>query len=266
MRADRSILDTPVAPPRRPPAVVPHPAQRCKVDSTLTTSVWGTSAYFAACRADQRHPGKGFELDDVHRRGAARRGHAAGALAVAESANMLSGKSSWPPRLPGTRSVRGSDYAWGRSISARAGIPARRSALFGGGGRVWWFRQQCMHALGIAGTQAAADGRPVRRHGQGARGAPRRRALRKLLARDGFTGITNVFAPYGGFCTTFRARTTLQLMSSAGLASGSRRSISLCSIPASAATTRRSTRSATFGAGAPSRWRNSTKSWCTLRR
>jgi 2-methylcitrate dehydratase PrpD len=64
-----------------------------------------------------------------------------------------------------------------------------------------------VHALGIAGTQAAGlmaaqYGAMVKRMhaGRSARSGP----YGALLAENGFTGITDVFeSPNGGFCTTF---------------------------------------------------------------
>ena len=64
-----------------------------------------------------------------------------------------------------------------------------------------------MHALGIAGTQssglmAAQYGAMVKRMHAGR--AAQSGLYGALLAKDGFTGIVDVFeAPYGGFCTTF---------------------------------------------------------------
>jgi 2-methylcitrate dehydratase PrpD len=66
---------------------------------------------------------------------------------------------------------------------------------------------QHYHALGIAGTQAcglmaAQYGSMVKRthHAKGAQSG----LYAALLARDGFTGIEDVFEqPYGGYCSTF---------------------------------------------------------------
>ncbi|HZW74918.1 MAG TPA: MmgE/PrpD family protein, partial [Caldimonas sp.] len=67
--------------------------------------------------------------------------------------------------------------------------------------------EQTVHALGIAGTQsaglmAAQYGAMVKRMHAGR--AAQSGLYGALLAKDGFTGIVDVFeAPYGGFCTTF---------------------------------------------------------------
>jgi 2-methylcitrate dehydratase PrpD len=71
--------------------------------------------------------------------------------------------------------------------------------------------EQTVHALGIAGTQAAGlmaaqYGAMVKRMHAGR--SAQSGLYGALLARDGFTGIIDVFeAPYGGFCTTFSRST-----------------------------------------------------------
>ena len=66
---------------------------------------------------------------------------------------------------------------------------------------------ETVHALGIAGTQsaglmAAQYGAMVKRMHAGR--AAQSGLYGALLAKNGFTGIADVFeAPYGGFCTTF---------------------------------------------------------------
>ena len=68
-----------------------------------------------------------------------------------------------------------------------------------------------MHALGIAGTQAAGlmaaqYGAMVKRMHAGR--SSQSGLYGALFAKDGFTGIVDVFeAPYGGFCTTFSRST-----------------------------------------------------------
>ena len=67
--------------------------------------------------------------------------------------------------------------------------------------------EQTVHALGIAGTQsaglmAAQYGAMVKRMHAGR--SAQSGLYGALLARDGFTGIVDVFeSEYGGFCTTF---------------------------------------------------------------
>jgi 2-methylcitrate dehydratase PrpD len=72
---------------------------------------------------------------------------------------------------------------------------------------------ETMHALGIAGPQsaglmAAQYGSMVKRMHAGR--SSQSGLYGALLARNGFTGILDVFeAPYGGFCTTFSRSTDL---------------------------------------------------------
>jgi aconitate decarboxylase len=71
--------------------------------------------------------------------------------------------------------------------------------------------EQTVHALGIAGTQAAGlmaaqYGAMVKRMHAGR--SAQSGLYGALLAKAGFTGIRDVFeAPYGGFCTTFSRST-----------------------------------------------------------
>ncbi len=71
--------------------------------------------------------------------------------------------------------------------------------------------EQTVHALGIAGTQAAGlmaaqYGAMVKRMHAGR--SSQSGLYGALFAKDGFTGIVDVFeAPYGGFCTTFSRST-----------------------------------------------------------
>jgi aconitate decarboxylase len=186
-----------------------------KVDSTLTTSIWGTSAYLSSPHAALINGTQvqGFELDDVHRRGVLHVGAVTlpALLAVAESANMLSGKELLAAAVAGYEIgprvglCMGQEHiGQGWHSGATVGV---YSAAAGTARGLRLSAQQCMHALGIAGTQAAGlmaaqYGAMVKRMHAGR--AAQSGLYGALLARDGFTGITNVFeAPYGGFCTTF---------------------------------------------------------------
>jgi aconitate decarboxylase len=102
------------------------------LDQTRTTSVWGTDRRLSSPHAALVNGTQvqGFELDDVHRHGVLHVGAVTlpALIAVAESHASSAAGNSWPPRSPATRSARASADAWARSISARAGIPAPRSA------------------------------------------------------------------------------------------------------------------------------------------
>src|SRR5580700_2123497 len=89
------------------------------LDATRTTSIWGTDRKLSSPHAALLNGTQvqGFELDDVHRKAVLHVGAVTlpALLAVAESHAHLS--------------VRASACAWARSISARAGIPGRRSGF-----------------------------------------------------------------------------------------------------------------------------------------
>ena len=100
-----------------------------KVDGTLTTSVWGTSARLSSPHAALINGTQvqGFELDDVHRRGVLHVGAVTlpALIAVAESETMLSGQELL------TASVAGYE------IGPRVGNhPAGRSRFRAGHGKL----------------------------------------------------------------------------------------------------------------------------------
>ena len=89
--------------------------------------------------------------------------------------------------------------AMGTTVAAQAASGAARALGLSA--------EQAVHALGIAGTQAAGlmaaqYGAMVKRMHAGR--AAQSGLYGALLAEAGFTGIVDVFeSPYGGFCTTF---------------------------------------------------------------
>ena len=135
-----------------------------EVDTTRTTPVWGTDLSLSAPHAALVNGTQvqGFELDDVHRQGVLHVGAVTlpALFAVIEQTRPTSTAASCSrQRSPGTRSVRASASAWGRSISARAGTPVRRSAssrqLRAPPAALRLDEERTIHALGIAGTQSA---------------------------------------------------------------------------------------------------------------
>src|SRR3984893_4646759 len=186
-----------------------------RLDTTRTTSIWGTSARLSSPHAALANgtPVQGFELDDVHRKAVLHVGAVTlpALIAVAESHAKLSGRDLLTaavagyeigPRVGRCMGQEHIGQGWhsGATVgvfSAAAGA-ARALALDVGA---------TVHALGIAGTQssglmAAQDGAMVKRMHAGR--AAQSGLYAALLASQGFTGIADVFeAPYGGFCTTF---------------------------------------------------------------
>jgi 2-methylcitrate dehydratase PrpD len=186
-----------------------------RIDRTRTTSVWGTtrrlcSAHAALVNGTQV---QGFELDDVHREGVLHVGAVTlpALIAVAESHASVSGREFLTAAVAGYEvgprvgKCMGQEHiGQGWHSGATLGV---FSAAAGTARALCLSAPQTVHALGIAGTQAAGlmaaqYGAMVKRMHAGR--AAQSGLYGALLAREGFTGIMNVFeAPYGGFCSTF---------------------------------------------------------------
>jgi len=184
-------------------------------DKTQDASIWGTdrklsSAHAALVNGTQV---QGFELDDVHREGILHVGAVTlpALVAMAEAHAQLAGKDFITAALAGYEigprvglcmgpQHIGQGWHSGATVGVFAAAAAAARALALDPGKT-------VHTLGIAGTQssglmAAQFGAMVKRMHAGR--AAQSGLYAALLAREGFTGITDVFeAPYGGFCTTF---------------------------------------------------------------
>jgi aconitate decarboxylase len=185
-----------------------------RLDRSRACAVWGTRQRLSAPHAALANGTQvqGFELDDVHRQGVLHVGAVVlpALVAVAELRRM-SGREFLASAVAGYEigprvglcmgpEHIGQGWHSGATLgvfSAAAGA-ARGLALDAG---------RTVHALGIAGTQAsglmaAQYGAMVKRMHAGR--ASQSGLYGALLARDGFTGIPDVFeSEYGGFCTTF---------------------------------------------------------------
>jgi aconitate decarboxylase len=185
------------------------------VDATRTTSVWGTSRRLSSPHAALVNGTQvqGFELDDVHRQGVLHVGAVTlpPLIAIAESHASLSGRDVLTAAVAGYEigprvgKCMGQEHiGQGWHSGATLGV---FSAGAGAARALGLTPEQTVHALGIAGTQsaglmAAQYGAMVKRMHAGR--AAQSGLYGALLAKDGFTGIVDVFeAPYGGFCTTF---------------------------------------------------------------
>jgi 2-methylcitrate dehydratase PrpD len=166
------------------------------LDSSRDCSVWGTrhrlsSVHATLCNGTQV---QGFELDDVHRE------------AVMHPASVV-----LPPLIalaeirPGVGMCMGRNHleqGWhtGATLGVFSSAAAASRAL-------QLDQERTVHAIGIAGTQAAGlmaaqFGSMVKRMHAGK--SAQSGLYAALLAERGFTGIRNIFeAEYGGFCTTF---------------------------------------------------------------
>jgi 2-methylcitrate dehydratase PrpD len=186
-----------------------------KLDSTRTTSVWGTGALLSSPHAALLNGTQvqGFELDDVHRKAVLHVGAVTlpALIAAAESHAKLSGRDVLTAAVAGYEIgprvglCMGQEHiGQGWHSGATVGI---FSAAAGAARALSLDADKTVHALGIAGTQssglmAAQYGAMVKRMHAGR--AAQSGLYGALLAQNGFTGIIDVFeAPYGGFCTTF---------------------------------------------------------------
>jgi aconitate decarboxylase len=190
-----------------------------ELDSTRMCAVWGTRQRLSAPHAALVNGTQvqGFELDDVHRQGMLHVGSVVlpALIAVTEFRKGLSGKEFLTaavagyeigPRVGICMGPEHLEQGWHTGatfgvFSAAAGA-ARGLKLDAG---------KTVHALGIAGTQAAGlmaaqYGAMVKRMHSGR--SSQSGLYGALLADAGFTGIVNVFeSDYGGFCTTFSRST-----------------------------------------------------------
>ena len=189
------------------------------VDASTGCGIWGTGLRTSAPHAALVNGTQvqGFELDDVHRQGILHCGAVVlpALIAITEMRPGMRGSEFLAaavagyeigPRVGmcmGTEHIRQGWHS-GATVgvfSAAAGA-ARGLALD---------TEKTVHALGIAGTQAAGlmaaqYGAMVKRMHAGR--SSQSGLYGALLAEAGFTGIMNVFeSEYGGFCTTFSRST-----------------------------------------------------------
>lgn len=190
-----------------------------QVDSTSTTAVWGTGDRLSAPNAALANGTQiqGFELDDVHRQGVLHVGAVTlpSLFAALTHGEPLGGEELLASIVAGYEigprvgMCMGQEHiGQGWHSGATVGV---FSAAAGAARGLRLSSEQTVHALGIAGTQAAGlmaaqYGAMVKRMHAGC--SAQSGLYGALLARDGFTGIIDVFeAPYGGFCTTFSRST-----------------------------------------------------------
>src|SRR5579871_3529760 len=190
-----------------------------KLDTTRTTSVWGTGALLSSPHAALVNGTQvqGFELDDVHRKAVLHVGAVTlpGVIAIAEMRPPMSGRDLLTAAVAGYEIgprvglCMGPEHiGQGWHSGATVGV---FSAAAGAARALSLTPEQTIHALGIGGTQssglmAAQYGAMVKRMHAGR--AAQSGLYGALLAAGGFTGIVDVFeAPYGGFCTTFSRST-----------------------------------------------------------
>lgn len=176
-------------------------------------TIWGTPYKMSAPNAALINGTMvhGFELDDLHKRSIVHPGSVATTAAFAAAEHK--GKVNGPELL--TAVVAG--YEVGARVGMCMGVSHLRQgwhptgthgtfAAAAAAGKILALNQQQMiHALGIAGSQAAGlmaaqYSSMVKRFHAGR--AAQSGVYAALLAQRGFTGISNIFeSDYGGYCT-----------------------------------------------------------------
>ena len=186
-----------------------------QVDGGESCVVWGTGRRLTAPHAALANGTQvqGFELDDVHRAGVLHVGAVVlpALIAVAELRRNLSGSEFLAAAVAGYEIgprvglCMGPEHiGQGWHSGATVGVFSAAAAASRG---LNLNSERTIHALGIAGTQAAGlmaaqYGAMVKRMHAGR--ASQSGLYGALLAEQGFTGIEDVFeSEYGGFCTTF---------------------------------------------------------------
>ena len=190
-----------------------------KVDTTRSCSVWGTNRKLSAPHTALVNGTQvqGFELDDVHRAGVLHVGAVVlpALIAVTELKPGISGKEFITSAVAGYEIgprvglCMGPEHiAQGWHSGATLGV---FSAASGAARALKLDVDRTVHALGIAGTQAAGlmaaqYGAMVKRMHAGR--SSQSGLYGALFAEAGFTGIVNVLeSEYGGYATTFSRST-----------------------------------------------------------
>ncbi len=185
------------------------------LDTTPACTVWGTPQRISAPHAALINGTQvqGFELDDVHRQGVLHVGAVVlpALIAITEMRPGMSGQDFLTAAVAGYEVgprvgiCMGPEHiAQGWHSGATLGV---FSAAAGAARALRLDVERTVHALGIAGTQAAGlmaaqYGAMVKRMHAGR--ASQSGLYGAVLAEQGFTGILNVLeSEYGGFCTTF---------------------------------------------------------------
>ncbi|MGZ5650617.1 MAG: MmgE/PrpD family protein [Usitatibacter sp.] len=189
------------------------------LDVTRQCAVWGTGLRLSAPHAALVNGTQvqGFELDDVHRAGVLHVGAVVlpALIAITEIKPGVTGREFIAAAVAGYEIgprvglCMGPEHiAQGWHSGATVGV---FSAAAGAARGLALDPDRTVHALGIAGTQAAGlmaaqYGSMVKRMHAGR--SSQSGLYGALFAEAGFTGIVDVLeSPYGGFCTTFSRST-----------------------------------------------------------
>jgi len=194
-----------------------------KLDGSGACRVWGTAQRLSAPHAALANGTQvqGFELDDVHREGVLHVGAVVlPALAAVAELRGMSGREFLAAAVAGYEVGPRVGLCMGQEHIGQGWHSGATLGVFSAGaGAARGLKldaDRTVHALGIAGTQAAGlmaaqYGAMVKRMHAGR--ASQSGLYGALLAQGGFTGIPDVFeSEYGGFCTTFsRSRDRFKL-------------------------------------------------------
>ena len=186
-----------------------------KLDRSTACRVWGTARRLSAPHAALANGTQvqGFELDDVHREGVLHVGAVVlpALVAVAELRRGMSGSEFLAAAVAGYEVGPRVGLCMGQEHIGQGWHSGATLGVFAAGaGAARGLKldaDKTVHALGIAGTQAAGlmaaqYGAMVKRMHAGR--SSQSGLYGALLAQAGFTGIPDVFeSEYGGFCTTF---------------------------------------------------------------
>src|ERR1700704_6539985 len=186
-----------------------------KLDRSSACRVWGTAQRLSAPHAALANGTQvqGFELDDVHREGVLHVGAVVlpALVAVAELRRGMSGREFLTAAVAGYEVGPRVGLCMGQEHIGQGWHSGATLGVFSAGaGAARGLKLDAdkkVHALGIAGTQAAGlmaaqYGAMVKRMHAGR--SSQSGLYGALLAEAGFTGIADVFeSQYGGFCTTF---------------------------------------------------------------
>jgi 2-methylcitrate dehydratase PrpD len=185
-----------------------------KLDSSTACGVWGTAQRLSAPHAALANGTQvqGFELDDVHREGVLHVGAVVlPALVAVAELRGISGREFLTAAVAGYEVGPRVGLCMGQEHIGQGWHSGATLGVFSAGaGAARGLKldaDKTVHALGIAGTQAAGlmaaqYGAMVKRMHAGR--SSQSGLYGALLAEAGFTGIADVFeSEYGGFCTTF---------------------------------------------------------------
>ena len=185
------------------------------MDHEKTCRLWGSDKTLSPVHAALVNGTQiqGFELDDVHRRGVLHVGAVSlpPITAVAEMNPDMTGKEYLTAAIAGYEMGPRVGICMGQEHIGQGWHSGATLGCFSAAGAaargLGLDAETTVHALGIAGTQAAGlmaaqFGAMVKRVHAGK--SAHSGLLAALLAKNGLTGIIDVFeAPYGGFCSTF---------------------------------------------------------------